>query len=205
MLKKLFFLLATTVCMTACGDGDNAQTPKPRGYPRIDFPIFDAANRYQKFDENYCAFTFDYPTYAKIERDTLFFDEMPPSDCWFNVSIPSLNATLHCSYYAIGAKNKFEKLRTDAFSLAGKHVIKADYINDQRVLNPQGVGGFAFDIEGPAACPFQFYMTDSTQHFMRGALYINAPAKTDSLAPIVAFLKEDMGRMLKTFAWKKNN
>jgi gliding motility-associated lipoprotein GldD len=203
MLKKIFFLVATTLMIAACGDSDNASTPKPRGYPRINFPTFDAANRYQKFDENYCPFSFEYPTYAKIERDSLFFDETPPSDCWFNMTIPSLNATLHCSYYDIGGKNKFEKLRTDAFSLAGKHVIKADFINDQPVHNPQGASGFAFDIEGPAACPFQFFMTDSVHHFMRGALYINAPARTDSLAPIVAFLKEDMGRLLKTFAWKK--
>ena len=203
MFKNLIFSAAILFIITSCGDGDNAQTPKPRGYPRIEFPNVDASNRYQKFDANYCQFTFDYPTYAKIERDTLFFDETPPSDCWFNVTIPSLNATLHCSYYDINAKNSFEKLRTDAFSLAGKHVIKADFINDQRVLNPQGVSGFAFDIEGPAACPFQFYMTDSTRRFMRGALYINAPSKPDSLAPIVAFLKEDMGRMLKTFTWKK--
>jgi gliding motility-associated lipoprotein GldD len=203
MFKKIFFGATALLIIASCGDGDNAQTPKPRGYPRIEFPTFDAANRYQKFDANYCQFTFDYPTYAKIERDTLFFDEAPPSDCWFDMTIPSLNATLHCSYYDIGGKNKFDKLRSDAFSLAGKHVIKADYINDQAIHNPQGVNGFAFDIEGPAACPFQFYVTDSTRHFMRGALYINAPSKTDSLAPIVAFLKEDMGRMLKTFTWKK--
>ena len=203
MLKKFFFLATALLSIVACGDGDTAQTPKPRGYPRIDFPTFDAANRYQKFDANYCQFTFDYPTYANIVRDTLFFDETPPSDCWFNMTIPSLNATLHCSYYDISSKNPFDKLRADAFALAGKHVIKADYINDQRILNPQGVSGFAFDIEGPAACPFQFYVSDSTKHFMRAALYINAPAKTDSLAPIVTFLKEDMGRMLKTFTWKK--
>jgi gliding motility-associated lipoprotein GldD len=203
MFKKIFFLATITLLIASCGDGDNAQTPKPRGYPRVNFPIFDVANRYQKFDLNYCQFTFDYPTYAKIERDTLFFDEAPPSDCWFNMTIPSLKATLHCSYYDIGPKNTFDKLRTDAFSLAGKHVIKADYINEQKILNPQGVNGFAFDIEGPAACPFQFYVTDSTRHFMRAALYIDAPAKTDSLAPIVAFLKEDMGRMLKTFTWRK--
>jgi gliding motility-associated lipoprotein GldD len=202
MFQKIILFAATLLLIASCAD-DTAQTPKPRGYPRIDFPVFDAAKRYQKFDENYCQFSFDYPTYAKIERDTLFFDEMPPSDCWFNMTIPSLKATLHCSYYDIGAKNKFDKLRTDAFSLAGKHVIKADYINEQKILNPQGVGGFAFDIEGPAACPFQFYVTDSTRHFMRAALYIDAPAKTDSLAPIVAFLKEDMGRMLKTFSWRK--
>jgi gliding motility-associated lipoprotein GldD len=203
MFKRFFFLATALLLIVACGDGDNAQTPKPRGYPRINFPAFDAANRYQKFDANYCQFTFDYPTYANIVRDTLFFDEAPPSDCWFNMTIPSLNATLHCSYYNVSSKNPFDKLRADAFSLAGKHVIKADYINDQRILNPQGVSGFAFDIEGPAACPFQFYVSDSTKHFMRAALYINAPAKTDSLAPIVSFLKEDMGRMLKTFTWKK--
>ena len=203
MFKKIFFILLTIIIFASCNN-DNTATPKPRGYPRVIFPTFDEAKRYQKFDENYCQFTFDYPVYGKIEQDALFFDQAAPSACWFNINMPSLNAVLHCSYYDISQKNKFEKLRSDAFSLAGKHVIKADFIDDRPIHNPQGVSGFAFDIQGPAACPFQFYMTDSSKHFLRGALYINAAAKPDSLAPVIDFLKKDMGRLIATFAWKKS-
>ena len=196
--KSYGFVLAT-ICFIfiSCGD-DGGTTPKPRGYPRLVFP----ERGYQKFSENYCTFTFDFPKYAVIEQDKLFFDEAPPSDCWFNIKIPSLNAIIYCSYYDISAKNKFDKLRNDAFTLVGKHDIKADYIEERPFRNAQGVGGFLFDIQGPAACPFQFYMTDSTRHFMRGALYFNARAQPDSLAPVVQFLKTDLQRMLETFTWK---
>ena len=67
----------------------------------------------------------------------------------------------------------------------------------------EGVGGFAFDIQGPAACPFQFYMTDSTRHFLRGALYFNAKMQPDSLAPMIQFMKQDMTKMMETIEWKK--
>ena len=40
---------------------------------------------YQKFDANYCQFTFEYPKYASIEQDKQFFDEKSPSECWFNI------------------------------------------------------------------------------------------------------------------------
>jgi gliding motility-associated lipoprotein GldD len=189
-------LLACLILLLfACGH--DSFTPKPRGFPRVKLP----EKQYQPFREAYCGFTFDYPTYATIEKDTLFFEDRPPSECWFNIKVPSLNAEIHCSYYDIKSKENFERLRKDAFELAGKHVIKADFIDDQPFRNAQGVGGFTFDIQGPAACPFQFYLTDSTRHFLRGALYFNAAARPDSLAPVLNFMKQDLERMLGSFQW----
>ena len=60
-----------------------------------------------------------------------------------------------------------------------------------------------FNIEGPAASPFQFYLTDSTHHFLRGALYFKSEAKPDSLKPMIEFMKTDIIEMINTFAWKK--
>ena len=174
-------------------------TPKPRGFPRVVYP----EKAYQPFNENYCQFTFQYPKYALIQRDTLFFDEKPPSDCWFNIQIPSLNATVHCSYYAIDKTNTYEKLRADAFALAGKHNSKADYIDELPIKKPNNVSGFVFDIQGPAASPFQFYLSDSTHHFLRGALYFNAQVRPDSLAPVFDFVKKDVMEMINTFEWRK--
>ncbi len=197
ILKFAFLPFAFCFLLIACGD--DSFTPKPRGYPRVFLP----KKAYRQFDTSFCAFTFQYPTYAVFEQKSLFFEEKPPSNCWFNINVPSLNAEIHFSYYDIHEKAEFEKLRKDAFELAGKHVIKADYIDDRPFRNAQGVGGFAFDIQGPAACPFQFYMTDSTKHFLRGALYFNAKMQPDSLAPMVQFLKQDIEKMMETFEWKK--
>ena len=62
-------------------------------------------------------------------------------------------------------------MRGDAFQLAGKHNVKADYIDELPVKKPNNVSGFVFNIEGPAACPFQFYLTDSIHH-LQEELYI---------------------------------
>ncbi len=189
----LFFILLLTQC------DEPSYTPKPRGFPRIVLP----EKGYQSFKENYCAFTFEYPKYAVIEQDKLFFDDKAPSDCWFNIKIASLNAVVHCSYYKIEGQNTFEKLRGDAFQLVGKHNVKADFIEETAIRNNKNVSGFLFNITGPAACPFQFYLTDSTKNFMRGALYFDAAARPDSLAPAIEFLKVDIVQMVSSFEWKK--
>ena len=194
-----FALLPFALCFLFIACGDDSFTPKPRGYPRVFFP----EKAYRQFDTNFCAFSFQYPTYAIFEQKSLFFDDKPPSACWFNINVPSLNAEIHFSYYDIHGKAEFEKLRKDAFELAGKHVVKADYIDDRPYHNKKGVTGFVFDIQGPAACPFQFFMTDSTKHFLRGALYFNSKMQPDSLAPVIQFLKQDIGQMMETFEWKK--
>lgn len=198
MRYTLLFLIAFGLnFFTSCEDAP--YVPKPKVYPKINFP----EKKYQAFDKDYCAFTFDFPTYANIQQDTLFFDERPKSPCWFNINFPQFNADIHCSYIKINGKKSFEKLVNESHFLANKHNIKADYIDEMKIEKPNHVSGFCFDIEGPAASPFQFYLTDSTHHFVRGSLYINTKPNPDSLAPVYKFLKEDIIQMINTFEWNK--
>lgn len=194
-LRLLFFLLFVG-CFISCGN-EEVYTPKPRAFPKVAYP----ERGFQKMDANFCAFTFDYPTYANIQQDTAFFDDRPSNPCWFDIQMPAFNAKLHCSYTPI--QGDFEKLRNDAFTLANKHNIKANYIDELPVNKPNGVSGLVFDIEGPVASPFQFYLTDTENHFLRASLYFNAKARPDSLAPILNFIKTDIMEMINTFEWKK--
>jgi gliding motility-associated lipoprotein GldD len=182
---------------TACEEG--TFTPKPRGFPKITFP----AKEYQQFDRNFCQFSFEYPKYAQIVQDTTFFDEKPADECWFDLYVPQYDARIHCSYYPIDKVNTFEKMRSDAFTLAGKHNVKADFIDEIRIQKSNNVSGFLFDIQGAAASPFQFYLSDSTKHFMRGALYIKAESRPDSLQPLFDFMKKDIVHLINTFEWNK--
>ena len=197
-MRSIYFALFI-VCFSGCFAGceEVVITPKPRTYPRLIFPD----KVYQVYNTG-CPFSFQYPKYGVVERDTVFLGKKAPSDCWFNVNVPTLNAVVHCSYYAIGGKNTLEKLRNDAYELAGKHDVKADYIDELPIHKPNHVSGLVFNIEGQAASPFQFYLTDSTHHFLRGALYINANIKGDSLKPVIEFLKTDVIQMVNTFEWK---
>lgn len=146
--------------------------------------------------------TFEIPTYTKIQRDSLFFDEEAPSDCWLNVYFPDFNCKIHCSYYAISEDKPLETLQQDAFELADYHMKKANFINELPIQKENQVRGFIFEIEGPAASPLQFYLTDETNHFLRGALYFNTQSRPDSLAPIIAFVKEDIGQLINSFEWQ---
>lgn len=173
--------------------------PKPRAYPRVIYP----EKGYKPFEEGYCNFTFDQPVYSKIEQDTAFFDEKPKDQCWFNISVPQLNAKIYCSYYPIHSHTEFEKFVNDAFEMTNKHTVKASYIDEIPVNRPEDhVHGVVFNVEGPAASSYQFFLTDSTKNFVRGALYFHTEAKPDSLAPVVAFMRKDLDRMVSTLKWR---
>lgn len=182
---------------SACGDAP-ALTLKPRAYPKVTYP----EKTYQDFQESYCPFSFQYPTYARIVKDTAFFDEKPLNECWFDIYFTDFDGRLYCSYLPIASRDEFEKLQQDAFKLADKHNKKANYIDEIRIDTDQGISGFAFVIEGPAASPFQFFLTDSTDHFLRASLYFNTQVNPDSIAPVYSFIREDLLKMIESFQWK---
>lgn len=175
-----------------------AQLPKPKGYFKIHFP----EKAYQTYSNTDCPFTFNYPVYGVISRDTSFFDSIPKDPCWMNIDIPSLNSTIYLSYKDIGGKNDLAKLVDDAHKLTFRHTVKADFIDESEINNQHGVYGLLYDVGGNAASAVQFFLTDSTTHFIRGSLYFNTVPNADSLAPAVSFLKDDIVEMIKTFRWK---
>jgi len=188
------------VSLMTFGCQETLEAPKPRAYPRVVYP----EKAYVPFEEGYCDFSFEMPKYAVVEHDTSFFDEKPNSDCWFNLLVPSINAKIYCSYNAIHNHAEFDELVKDAFEMTNKHNVKASFI-DEQVVNRKAdhVHGIVFNVEGPAASSYQFFLTDSTRHFLRGALYFNTQARPDSLAPVVAFMKKDLNHLVETLKWNK--
>ncbi len=188
----LFACLLTLSCNTP------EHNPKPRMYPKINFPEY----KYQNFSTTYCPFTFQFPDYWEIIKDTSFFGEKPVHECWFNMEMKTLYGTIHCSYYNITTKKELRKYLKDAYKMAREHQIKANYIDEIPIVKPNHISGMLYNIEGPTASPFQFYLTDSLHHFFRGSLYFNAQTRPDSLKPITEFVKSDIMVMLNSFEWK---
>ncbi len=189
-------ILTLSILLTACGD-ETPFIPKPRGYPKVVYP----QKAYQAFDKDYCNFTFEYPVYAEIQQDTTFFEERPAHPCWFDVYIPAFDSRVYCTYSPIDKKNTFNQLKADAFELMDWHKKRANSVEEIPVSRPGGVSGFIFRIDGPAASPIQFYLSDNTRHFLRGALYFNTQARPDSLAPVYEFVEEDVLKMIETLKW----
>ena len=186
----LFLFLLTTL-FTGCSED---YSPKPRGYFRIDFPD----HSYQRFDSG-SPYSFEYPLYGKILPDTGMLAE----PFWINLTYPRFNATLHISYKPV--KGNLAQLLNDAYAMVNKHIPKASAITQREYIDTVfQVYGLEYAISGAdAASVYQFYLTDSVHHFVRGALYFNQVPNNDSLSPVIAFLREDMQRMFSSFRWKK--
>lgn len=167
--------------------------PKPRGFFRIELP----EKEYRDLDSIF-PYTFEYPVYAEISNDPNSLDQ----PYWINIDFPSFKARVHLSYKAVN--NDLEVFAEDSHSLVMKHIPKASAIEEIRIDNEiNDIHGIVYDIRGTgAASPYQFYITDSTQHFLRGALYFNTLPNNDSLAPVIEFIKLDIMHMLETTRWK---
>ena len=59
-----------------------------------------------------------------------------------------------------------------------------------------------YELDGSTATNAQFFITDSTKHFLRGSLYFNSTTNQDSIAPVLAFLKIDMLKLIESLEWK---
>jgi gliding motility-associated lipoprotein GldD len=188
---QLFLWIGLAVAVASC----NAEyTPKPKGYNRIDLP----ATAYQELQEDH-PYTFEYSKHAKIRPDS----SMIAQPHWINVIYPSLGANVQLTYKAINNNPKvLNDLIEDARKLTGKHQVKAYSIEESEIKTPQGDVASVFELTGEVPSQFQFYVTDSTKHFFRGALYFRTATQNDSLAPVIEYVKKDIIHMLNTLEFK---
>lgn len=192
-------LLLTVICLLFSNCRQNTDSsdfvPKPKGYNRIDLP----KAKYQQMTENH-PFSFEYSTQAVLKPDTVRWAEPH----WMYVYYPAYQAMIQLTYKDLGGdKNKLSKLIDDAHKLAAKHNQKAYSIQDLVLKTPSGKTVMLMELDGEVPTYLQFYTTDSTKHYLRGALYFNTSLKSDSLAPVIDYLKKDVIKLLNTLQWKK--
>jgi len=185
-LGVLFFMFALISC-----EADFA--PKPRGFFRIDMP----AKKFELVD-TIPAFRFESPVYAEITPDY----NSPLEKNWFNMEFPQFKGSLHVSHKKVD--NNLSAYLEDMHTMLTQHLSKASAITDSLIIDDERrVYGLLFRVEGKrVASPLQFYLTDSTQNFVRGALYFNIRPNNDSLRPVINFLREDVDHFIETLNWK---
>lgn len=190
------FCIAGLILLAAC---NSDYTIKPRGFFKINFP----QKSYQPFQKEGFPYTFEYPTYAQVVQDSLFFEQKAENPYWLNIDFPQFGGRIHLSYKTVG-KNNFDSLVNDAFTLSYKqHTYKASAIDPVPFTTPNGVSGVYFSLRGNTATAHQFFVTDSVKHFVRGALYFSATPNEDSLRPVNEFLRKDMEHLINTLKWTR--
>ena len=197
-LKKCFYISLTGYLFFLLSCNSDYSAGKKKGYFKIDFP----EKKYQLFEQPGYPYSFEYPVYANVIKDTTFFEDKA-GDWWINIEVPRFNGRIHVSYKAINDQNNFDSLVRDGFKIAYKqHVDVATGINDSVIRTPNGVEGIYFSLGGNTATANQFFLTDSVKHFLRGALYFNAAPNADSLGVVNDFLKKDLQHLINTLKWK---
>lgn len=198
-MKTFFLYLAFIVLVLFNSCNSNYTAGKKKGYFKIEFP----QKEYRKFEEAGYPYTFEYPVYASIVRDTLFFNEKPENPWWINIEIPRFAGRIYISYKEIGSKNKFDSLVADAYKMSYKqHTSKATSIEPEAIVTQHNLHGIYFSLTGNTATANQFFISDSTRHFLRGALYFDTTPNEDSLGIVNAFLKKDLEHLINTLQWK---
>lgn len=188
-LRFILFIIISTIVFFSCSNEN--YTPKPNAYMRIDLPQKD----YLHYKSN-LPYTFDYPSYGIIKPDT----DKNTEPYWINIEFPQYNGKIHLSYKKL--ENNLSKYIEDSRKMAYKHTIKAEAIDEILIMHDSSkVYGILYDIKGNTASSVQFFLTDSTKNFLRGALYFNASPNKDSLAPVIEFFKADVTQLINTLNW----
>lgn len=194
-MKKLIGVLG--ICaLAACGNPQEEQVyyQKPKGFARIDLP----EHRYRPLEGNY-PYAFEYSEAAEVVPDR----SADAEPYWILVKYPDLDAMIQFTYKPLnGNLKKLDEHVMDAYRLASKHQIKALSQKEEIVTLKNGRKAVAIEIEGEVPSHFQFYSTDTSRHYLRGAIYLGHATLNDSLKPVVDYLKTDARHILETLTWK---
>jgi len=177
--------------LTSCQE---SYQPKERGYPRFDLPT-----------PNYVLYNEDHPYQFEASDQAIVYNDSGrlAEPHWVNIKYPALAAEVQITYKNIGGNMKeLNEYVEDARKLLNKHTIKAYGIQENRIKIKNGQYAYVFSLTGQVPTQFQFYTTDSSQHFLRGALYFKTALENDSLAPAIRYISEDMVHLLNTLDWK---
>ena len=170
--------------------------PKPKGFNRIDLPD----HAYQRLADSF-PYSFEYSKHAKIVKDSSWIAER----YWITLVYPYFDASVEITYKPIFnsdslLRNYFET----AYRLTSKHQIKAYAIEESVIKLENGDPAIVAELSGEVPSQFQFYTTDSSMHFLRGALYFKTATQNDSLKPVINYLQDDILHMLNTLQWEED-
>jgi gliding motility-associated lipoprotein GldD len=185
MKPKLKVVLFSSILLFFnCREEEN---PLPYGQIRIELPTTVYA-----LDSVNCPYSFYMNTAAQWE---------PKENCWGDIYYPSIKARMQLTYKSL--EGNIEKLLSESQDLAFTHASKASGIQEKVYMNVENkVYGILYRMSGDAASGTQFYVTDSTNHFLRGVVYIYAAPNPDSLKPVDDFMASEVIQLMETLTWK---
>lgn len=181
ILLTLSMVLLSTSCRQTA-------TPRPEGYFRIDaYPA--------------CYSPVDIGTISLHINDSAMCI-IPPEEnldnaLWRNIVYPRYNATIYLSYLPID--NNLDQLMAESIELVYRQNVNTDKVEAiEYESNEEQLYATLFTLSAESATPIQFIATDRSQYLLRGALYYDSTVKSDSVAPTLHYLREDIMHLIES-------
>ncbi|MFC2126192.1 gliding motility lipoprotein GldD [Bacteroidota bacterium] len=205
-MKKLFVITGIFFLISCSQD----YVPKPKGYNRIELP----SHSYLSLPDT-LPYTFQVSKLAAVNTDTTWKyirkvqmqinpgKKITEEKFWIDLVYDTLGANVQVTYKPIdNDKDRMEEYINDAYKLTSQHQVKAYAIEESIIRTPQGYTASLTQLSGEVPSQVQFMVTDSSEHFIRGALYFKTASKNDSLKPVIDYIKTDIVHLLNTLQWK---
>ena len=220
---KRLLPIAVVACCLLCACHNNDYTPKPYAYLRIDMPehnywlvdtlptsieghtlpgitlpfIFEAndcAELTLKKPRQVCTFNAD----GSVKPERVKYDEV-----WLDLNYPQWNGVVFLTYRRLLSPDSLRAQVDESMRLLEQHYQITSGVEEQGYEDSEHkVYGTVYYLKGSkVASTCQFWMTDSTQHFLRGALFLNKTPNNDSLAPVIDYIQADIEHLVETLRW----
>ncbi|HBH24383.1 MAG TPA: gliding motility lipoprotein GldD [Cytophagales bacterium] len=197
MWRYKVFIILFPVFLAGLTGCKKSLMPKPKGFNRIVLPD----HQYTQLPDS-LPYQFEYSGHAKIHADSSWIAER----YWIDIYYPELDATIQVSYKPVKEQQALlEQYLGTAYQLTSKHQVKAYAIDQQIFETKSGKTAVMARLKGEVPSQYQFFTTDSTHHFLRGALYFKTATQNDSLAPVIDYMRQDILHMLNTLQWNGEN
>ena len=190
---KLIFPLLFILLLVACNDAK--PVPKPPTYLKLDLP--NHAYRQVQSDCPYSLKLANIFNYRTAQKQGLTY-------CTQEIDLGPVNGSLFMYYLNFPNNDSLAEIINFANDKVDEHKIKADKIDFEQIIDKENkVYGTFFELKGNVATNFQFYLTDSTNNFVRGEVLLNCKPNYDSLRPVLEYLKIDLLELVHHFKWSK--
>ena len=211
----LFFLFPLSFFLFSC---HNDYTPKPQAYLRIDMPeheyfLLDTmwypetpywigdSIQVLKNDKPYHTFPFAFEANECIEWTE---KSAPKGEVWVDLKYPQWDGVVFLTYKRLQGADDLRGQTDTSLRLIESHYQFASGVEEQRYENDNHhVYGTTYRLHGSkVASTYQFWVTDSSSNFLRGALYLNRTPNNDSLAPVLEYIQTDLDHLIETLRWR---
>ena len=212
----LIWLALAAMLFAGCGGGD--YTPKPQAFLRIDMPehnywlvdslcshpgdtLIHGNDTMIAITGSCKTFPFTFEANQCIE---LKEKDAPKGEEWVDLVYPQWDGVVFLTYKRLNGTADLRGQTDTSSRMLERHYKLSSGVEEQGYEDHDNrVYGTVYYLHGnKVASTMQFWLTDSTRHFLRGALYLNRTPNNDSLAPVLNYIQEDIEHLVETLRWR---